>query len=173
MTIDKQKIPLILALAIPVLMIFIVAAFIYIPGIGKKPKINFLYLTGDEYNDNFRYFVSGEKLVKQAKPEDVYQNKMTLMEQKFYFYDVVKNEAEEISFEKASSYNLDTSAKSSDGYEFTFGSSSGGGLFFSVSGDYSNYYLRGYNRSFKLNLKKTSNPFGNYYYNVRFLGWVK
>ena len=178
---DKKSIPLITALAIPFLMIVLIAALIYLPGLNKKPQYNFVYASGDEsysYGYNWRaYTVEGGRLTKQPLPQPnqsmpVPDPKYPVpqpIEPKLYFYDVQKNQAREISFEQAQSLNLDPANVSPDGYEVVQGNGNGGGGFiFGGSGDYQHYFLRGHNRSKQLNLKQVGS-----YYNFRFLGWVK
>ncbi len=172
--INKKNIPLIIALSIPVLMIILVAAFIYLPGIGQKPKVNFVYMTGNDYYYGYgqqEYVVSGGHLVQNPKPvppalsPPIPDNTVP----RFYFYDVAKNTASELTFQQAQSYKLDSSNISSDGYTVAQGNSGGGDfLFGGGSGDYNSWFIKGHNRSVKLNLKLT----GVNYYNFQFLGWV-
>ncbi|MEK7161699.1 MAG: hypothetical protein AAB729_03350, partial [Patescibacteria group bacterium] len=58
--VNKKNIPLIIALCIPVLMVLVLAAVIYLPGLGKKPAHNFIYMTGDNYYNygQSKYLVS-------------------------------------------------------------------------------------------------------------------
>lgn len=169
----KKNITLIVGISIPVLMIMLIAGSIYLPGIFIKPKVNFLYAYGDDYYGREKYSIQNGKLVKrennQYEPPSYYQPPG---ESKLYFYDVTKNESWEISFEDAQNLNLDNSAKSSDGFEVI--SRSGGDGFFPFFGgsssDYNARYLKGHNVSKKLNLQRKG---GSYYYDFRFLGWIK
>lgn len=178
--IDKKSIPLILALAIPVLMIVLVAGFIYFPGLGQKPKYNFLYMTGNNsyYYDYSRqeYQVSGGHLVYSPQPAPAVPNQPNYVkpdnaQPRFYIYDVAKDVATEVTFQQAQSYQLDSSNSSPDGYIIQQGNYGGGDFIFGGGGgDYNSWFIKGHNRSRKLNLKLT----GSYnYYNFQFLGWIE
>lgn len=169
--VNKKNIPLYLALAVPLLMILVVVILVYLPGIGKSPKINFLYATGDQITYDYynRYYVSGNHLNVSQDPVPNYQPSYNKKDVHFYIYDVIKKEASEISFNEAQQLNLDPSNISSDGYVVTNGSNNGGFPFGGPS-DYNSFYIRGHNRSQKLNLKLSGS---NYYSNFRFLGWIK
>ncbi len=174
---NKKNLPLAIALAIPLLMIALVAAFIYLPGIGKKPQYNFLYITGNTYLYTYnkgQYFVSGDKLVHNPAPvQNGLQSSVSStiraedQQSHFYIYNVAQNTATELTFEQTQSYRLDPGNTSPDGYRVERGSS-GGGIFFGGSYDYNSWYIKGHNRSWRLNLKLT----GQDYYNMQFLGWV-
>ena len=172
--INKKNIPLIIALAIPVLMIILVAAFIYMPGFGKKPQYNFLYLTGNNvypYGGQ-QFVVSAGHLVQtlpQTPPPNAPSYTTYVDPIHFYLYDVSSGTATEVSFARAQTYALDPSNTSADGYIIQQGSSDGGGLLFGGTPvDYNSWFIQGHNRSIKLNLKLT----GTYYNNFQFLGWV-
>lgn len=168
----KKNISLILGISIPILMILFVAGSIYLPGIFIRPKFNFLYVTGDDYYCGLRYSVQSGKLVKNdiKKPEnqECYPPRG---EVKLFIHDVLKNESKEVSFEEAQLLSLDSNIKSPDGFEVEYGSSDGGifPFFFGSSIDYNSLYLKGHNVSKKLNIQTG----GSYYYNFRFLGWIK
>lgn len=170
----KKNITLIIGISIPVLMILFVAGSIYIPGLFIKPHVNFLYVSGDDYYyDQGHFTVQKGKLVKkeikQPENQGYYQPRG---ESKLFVHDVAKNESREISFEEAQNLNLDSSVKSSDGFEIVNGSHSDGFFpFFLGSGtDYNSRYLKGHNISKKLNLQLDGR---SYYYGFRLLGWIK
>lgn len=179
--INKKNLPLYIALAVPVLMIILVAAFIYLPGIGQKPKYNFLYVSGNNVYDygynNYGYMVKNSQLIYVPQPASssaYYNNQIQTQEQPhFYLYDTVRNVATELTFDQAKTYNLDPTNTSPDGYTVQQGNgSSGGDLFFgSAPSDYNSWFIKGHNRSTKLKLKTVSSTYN--YYNFRFLGWTK
>ena len=172
---NKKNLPLIIALCIPVLMIILVAGFIYLPGIGKKPTHNFLYITGNDStyeSQGVQYLIRDGYLVKNQLPTTTppaypYPPKISTGDASFYVYDVTKNISFEITFEQARKYKLDPSNKSSDGYVLERGQ--GGDFPFGGSSDYNSWFIKGYNRSVKLNLKLV----GVGYYDFQFLGWVE
>ena len=57
---------LVIALAIPLLMIALIAASIYLPGLfAPPPAFNFLYVTGDDYYGEPTYVVENGVLTKR------------------------------------------------------------------------------------------------------------
>src|SRR5262249_46394988 len=123
--------------------------------------------------DQQQYVVSGGQLVQNPIPNPTTPTppgyvKPDNIEPHFYIYDVTKDTATELTFAQAQSYKLDSSNSSSDGYVIAQGNG-GGDLFFGSSGDYSSWFIKGHNRSRKLNLKLNSSN----YYNFQFLGWVE
>ena len=165
--INKKNIPLYIALAVPVLMILLVAAFIYFPDLGKHPKYNFVYMTGSDvyyYDYGHGYQVNGGRLVSPSLTN------YNQPEPHFYIYDVEKNVATEVTLNQAQNYSLDPTNTSSDGYTVQRGNGGGGDFFFGGGGyDYDSWFIKGHNRAVKLNLKLT----GSTYSNFRFLGWVE
>jgi hypothetical protein len=172
---NKKNLPLYIALAVPVLMIILVAAFIYLPGIGKKPKYNFLYMTGSNVfiygYENGGYQVSGGHLIYNPPAADYnYPSESQIGDVHFYLYDVANNQAKEVTLAEAEGYSLDSSNTSSDGYTIQQGNGgSGDFLFGGGGGDYNSWFIKGHNRAVKLNLKLTGSPYSNF----RFLGWTE
>ncbi len=176
--IEKKNIPLIIALAIPVLMIALVAAFIYLPGIGQKPKYNFLYATGiniyslsSDINGSYNVesgHITYHQPQRQPNPIQPFY-KSDVAEPHFYLYNVTKGTAEELTFDQAKTYSLDPANVSEDGYTVQRGNGGGDFIFGGGGSDYNNWYIKGHNRSTKLNLKSSSLD----YYNFQFLGWIK
>lgn len=172
--INKKNLPLYIALAVPVLMIFLVAGFIYLPSLGKKPAHNFVYASGRGayyygYSQGGYQVVNGRLIYE---PPAIPYNSSINDDIHFYIYDVASNQSREVSVSDAQSYKLDSSIASSDGYVVERGNSGGGGglLFGGVPGDYNSWFIKGHNHSTKLNLKLTG---GDYYSNFRFLGWIE
>jgi len=174
---SKKNLPLLLALAIPVLMVIGVAAAVYLPGLGHQPSYNFIYLSGDGVAyygyGGFDYYVKDGQVVKEERPtnpmnDPYYKDRARNVQ--MYVHDVKNNQSKEISFEEAQKLRLDPSVKSPDGYEVSRGGYNGGGFLFSGGGsDYTHWYIKGYNRSKQLELKQSS---GAYYDNFKFLGWI-
>lgn len=177
MEVIKKNITLVLGISIPILMILFVAGSIYLPGLFIKPHFNFLYVSGDDYYYNYnngqQYSVQNDRLVKNEikQPENPNYNPPRY-EAKLYLYDVTKNESKEISFADAQNLNLDSNIKSPDDFEVVYGSRDDGFFPFFWGGgtDYNARYLKGHNVSKKLNLQLNGS---SYYYNFRFLGWIK
>lgn len=168
----KKNLSLILGISIPILMILFVAGSIYLPGIFIQPHFNFLYVNRDDYYYGQQYAVQNGRLVKNEikQPENGNYNPPR-GEPKLFIHDVVKNESKEVSFEEAQKLDLDSNIKSPDGFEVVYGSRGGAifPFFFYPGTDYNSRYLKGRNVSKKLNIQLSE----SYYYNFRFLGWIK
>lgn len=168
----KKNISLIIGIAIPIFMIFLIAISIYLPSLfAPTPQFNFLYVIEDSYGRGRQYGVENGALVKY---EVKYPENYTPRAPRLFMYDVSKNTDQEVSFGEAQQLKLDVSAKSPDGYEVVYGSREYGFFPFFFSGGY-NYkalYLKGHNTSKKLELQSSDD--GRYYYrNRRFLGWIR
>lgn len=188
---QQSKIPLIFALAIPFIMVVLIALSIYVPRLfATPPQYDFLYVINDSempytviegkfyYSPIYR--VENGKLVQRLtpypesspdfpKPVPVYPQ----TEPKLYFHDVGENKSREMTFAKAQELSLDPSIMSPDGFEVRedYGAEGVFPLFFGSSREYGARYLVGDYYSEKLNLVK-SNTDRYYPYNLRFLGWV-
>jgi hypothetical protein len=130
-------------------------------------------LTGDDYYSygQSKYLVTDGYLRENPSatttPPPYY--KPVVSEPRIFLYDVKNNSASEITFAQASKYRLDPSQTSVDGYKVERGNSNGDFLFGSGSSDYNNWFIKGHNRSTKLNLKLNSTN----YYSMQFLGWIE
>lgn len=169
----KRNISLIIGIAIPLIMIALVAASIYLPQLfAPPPKFNFLYVTDDDYYQGRQYAVENGRLTRR---EIKYPEHYTPGVSRLFVHDVSANQSKEVSFEEAQKLQLDAAIKAPDGYEVAYGNRDYGvfPLFFSGGGDYDAMYLKGHNASRKLNLQLPSD--GRYYYRdrARFLGWLR
>ncbi|PIW67536.1 MAG: hypothetical protein CO036_02520 [Candidatus Omnitrophica bacterium CG_4_9_14_0_2_um_filter_43_12] len=169
---SKKNISLIIGIAIPIFMIFLIAISIYLPSLfAPAPQFNFLYVTEDSYGQNRQYGVENGVLVKY---EVKYPEHYTPRAARLFIHDVSRNTNQEVSFEEAQKLKLDANVKSPDGYEVVYGSSGYGffPFFFSGGYNYNTMYLKGHNASKKLELESSND--GRYYYrNRRFLGWIR
>ena len=168
---NKDKIPLILALSIPILMVLFLALSIYWPTWGVHPKTNFLYCSGDTYVCS-KFIVKDNKLTEQeVKYPDYYKIRQ---DAKLFIYDVVKDSSKEISYEQAKELILNSNLRSPDDFEIVSDSSGGYGVFpfFYSSYSYGQKYLRRGNFSRKLQINARSNY--AYYddYQFNFIGWI-
>ncbi|MFA5362601.1 MAG: hypothetical protein WC335_05060 [Candidatus Omnitrophota bacterium] len=168
---SKKNISLLIGIAIPILMIVLIALSIYLPSFfAPAPQFNFLYVTEDNYGQNFQFGVENGVLVKR---EVKYPEHYIPKESRLFIHDVIKNTDREITFEDARKLKLDSRLKSPDGYEVVYGSTDYGFFPFFYGGhDYNAMYLKGHNTSKKLDLQASTD--GRYYYrNRRFLGWIR
>lgn len=179
--INKKNLPLILGLAIPIVMIGVVVATIYIPRMYSNPQYDFLYANAnyDPYcvQSNVQYFVENGVLKKKTVtnpnaplpvngPDRIYCAKFTQSEQLF-LHDIQTNTSTEIAFEDAQKLKLEPTPVSPDGFEIV--QAQGGNFPFGSVSDYNARYLTGHGLSKKLQLRTT----GDYYFGFNFLGWVK
>jgi len=161
---SKKNISLIIGIAIPIFMIFLIIVSIYLPSLfAPAPRFDFLYVTGDNC---CQYVVENGKLTTREVEHPEYCTGVI----RLFVYDVSTDEDRKVSFEEAQKLKLDDSVKSPDGYEVVYGEYGLFSLFFPDSRDYNAMYLRGHNACKKLNPRFLSK--GRYYRNCRFLGWI-
>jgi hypothetical protein len=166
----KQNISLIIGISIPILMIVLVTASIYLPGIFVQPQTNFLYYSKSwKIANSIDYQVKNGKIVETISYSDNSKDTNAAFKPTIFLHDVVENKSKEISYQDAHKLNLDTSNESPDGFEVVYGSSNDGFLFFGPGRDYSTRYLQNNNFSKKLNLKLDNNSHSAF----TFIGWIK
>lgn len=173
----KENLALIAALAVPVVMIVLVALTIYVPRTWAKPQYDFIYTT--EYNYYYRFSVIDGKLnvtesfdpsAPQAAPYPYPapvpgKDLPPQPKPKIYLHHTDTDSNEEITLEKAQVLNLSGDTKSPDGYQVNRGDSSGS--FFGSSG-YNTFYITGHHLSQKVNLATS-----DYGYDFHLIGWIK
>ncbi len=168
---NKEKIPLFIALSIPILMVLFLAASIYLPALGVQPKTNFLYSQGDEYSRT-KYYVQDNHLLQRAVeyPEHFRAKK----EVRIFIYDVHKRESREIPYEQAQSLVLDSRVKSPDGFEVITDHSGGYDMFpfFYSRLNYGEKYLKKGNYSRKLEINQEDSSRYYYGHGFNFIGWI-
>ncbi len=167
---NKENIPLIIGIALPLLMIVFVAASIYVPRwFTDPPQYDFLYSNADYYRLDYDYEVVDGRLIKiySATDRDISESDLLIIEEEavFYLHDLSENESEKISFDLASDLILDDSKESPDGYKIERGS--GGGMF--GNNNYNKLYIKGNGSSRKLDLERGT---GYRYYDFNFIGWI-
>ena len=163
---------LLLFLLIPVTIIGLMAALLWLPRLLAHPRYDFIYSMCSTYRCNMQYSTEDGSIA--SMPADAssikYEDTSESTPDLFYF-DVETGGSKQISEAKARTYKLSTSTVSPDGYRLVQGGSRGGFLFWGGAGDYE-WYLRS-------GLKKKPVVLGNglaTYYNgenVTFLGWVE
>ncbi len=169
----KDNVSLIIGISIPILMIVLVAASIYLPAIfSPQPQFNFLYVTNDDYYKGRQYVIENGKLVKR---EVKYPERYTPGIARLLVHNVVANASKEISFEEIQQLSLDPNSKSPDGWEVVYGNRDDSifSPFSSGRRDYNSMYLRGHNTSKKLNLQIPTDSRYYYRHRARFLGWIR
>lgn len=156
----KKNISLIIGISLPVLLILIIAASIYIPTIFMKPKFSFLYVTGSTYSTYGKFYVV-DGILQEKTPEDD-QEKIRFEKIELFKYDVGSKESYEITFQDAARLSLKASNNSPD--DFTIERRRAGNSFFSYSGSGYDLYLRKGSFSKRLKVKGDSYK--------EFLAWI-
>jgi hypothetical protein len=165
----KENIPLIIGLCIPILMIIIIAASIYVPTFfAPEPAYDFIYATWQHNYPSHNYYVSDGKIVQDNSPPPYENYKGNLSSVKLYVYNINNGQSQEISFEEAKKYKLDANDTSPDGFKITHGSYDYDPFFFG-SRNYGTIYIKGHHISKKLNIKDRPNY---YWRNFDFIGWI-
>lgn len=172
----RKNLSLFIGISLPIIMIAIVAASVYLPRLwASPPQVNFLYSMADSYDVYGEYYSVESGILKKQEtadknsPTDPAIPKPIITKSRLYLHDVVTNKSREVTFAEAQKFQLDYSIVSLDGFEIVHGNSGGGFfLFGSSQSDYNSRFLRGHGISIKMNL--ISSP--EYSYSFRFLGWV-
>jgi len=168
----RKNLPLILAIALPILLIIVVALSVTLPSLFIKPQFNFLYASSNNYASYRVFSVVDGKLtrveIKQPIKDAYYEPQVV---PQLYLHDVATNSSRQVTFAQAQEFVLDSSPKSPDGFEVVNGSRGEGvmPMMFWSGSDYGVKYIKGNNGSKKLNLQISSDN----YYSFEFLGWVK
>lgn len=184
----KQNLTLVLAFALPILLIVGVALSTYLPSLFLSTNYNFIYTActdGTNYNyydcNNYlqsRYVVVDGKLVENnVSPAqdsdmdgilDINENYKT----RIFLHDTQANASREITLEEARGLSLNSLLTSPDGVSVSGDYSHGGNFIFLFDGGSSyGYYLMKGNSKSRLNLINNDD---RYYYqdNFQFIGWV-
>ena len=175
----KDNLLLYIAIGAPILLIAVVAASIYLPNIGHKPKYNFVFSESYYYSGSAFMLDSNGKVQKNTNttniikppinPDGTFTN---FPDPQLYLYDVQNNSAAELRLADAQKLQLNSSKESPDGFHVDYGSKNSGSilpLFFSTT-DYSNRYLLGHGSQRKLNLPNLQTQY--YQPEFEFIGWI-
>jgi len=194
----KENLPIVIGLAIPVVMVLVIAGVIYGESAFSSipaPTQNFVYALGDSVvgasvygyapsvpsnpcTKEYYRVASGtlKKYPIDLKDIDTQYCKDVLADQKeplFFLHDVNSNTSTRLTYEEASALTLDNTPKSKDGYEYTQNINRGDigilGVFGGGNYDYNARYLKNDSRYEKMNLQI---PTETYYGPDVFLGWV-
>lgn len=179
---NKEKLPIIVGLALPIFFIVFVAVWISFRTSSVQPEHSFIYAISDEtspakYGVLFEnnYAVENGKIILKpvtfSKDEILNYDMCEAMD--LYFYDVKNNVNRKIPLDEAQKYVIDNSNSSVDGYSvaYEYGNS---GIFeiFGNNNENSGYFITKIDGGAK---KKLNISLGNNYWNndFRFIGWIK
>ena len=174
----KKNFAVLLAFALPILLILVVALTTYLPSLFISTNYDFIYIScNDSSSSYYSYNCNGyvqKRLYSVVDDKFVVNEKYTA---RIFLHDTKKNENKEISLLDVQKLKLSGLLTSPDGVTVSSGYSPTGGCgeFFIFGGcggssSYGYYLAKGRSRS-KLNLINNSD---SYYYNnnFQFLGWV-
>lgn len=183
----RKNLLILLAFALPVVLVIIVALGTYLPSASLSTAYNFVYSSCtdgeerypyqcDDYLRNLYLVVDGRLVVGEISPTqdsdrdgvpDVNEN----YNARIFLHDTQKNESREIALEEALTLELSGLLTSPDGVTLSSSYDRGPGFFLFDSGSsYGHYLTKGRAKS-RLNLINSDDQ---YYYrdNFRFLGWT-
>ncbi|HEY5600980.1 MAG TPA: hypothetical protein VIK81_02715 [Patescibacteria group bacterium] len=160
----KEKLPLIVGIVLPLLLILYVAVTAYLPSLFVKPKYNFVYAS-DSYYD-FDISVIDGRVNIQPRYTDYANRTYAPKQPTLFLYDVTSDKSKQLSLPQAQGHILDSSNKSPDG--FTVGRQD------SDSYSYFPFFFGGsYNRGTYLMGKGLNRKITDQnYYNFKFIGWI-
>lgn len=159
----KEKLPLIVGIGLPLLLILYVAVSAYLPSLFVKPKYNFVYTTDSYYDYNIN--VIDGRINIEPRYTDYGTRTYRPKQPTLFLYDVTDDKSKQISLVQAQTYTLDPSSKSPDG--FTVGRSESGSYSFFP------FFFGGYDRGTYLMGKGLRRKISEQdYYNFKFVGWV-
>lgn len=163
----KSKIPLLLGIGIPLLLIVLVFVVDYLlPEVFVKPAYDFVYAAG--YGKTYVEIKEGTVYIPPCPYEETELRSCAVYpDVDFYLYDIEEEENIPVSLGEVNSYNLDVSEKSPDGYSILEARGEGGFFpFFWSSGERNTFLLqKGRFLAKQINLKGE-------YYDFKFIGWV-
>ena len=184
----KKNFAIVLAFALPILLILGLAVYAYLPGVFLTTQYDFLYATCGDTVKNYPYncqnymnglykVVNGTIVVQPVNPtQDLDKNGLPDATENYpiriFFHDTLKNESREITLADAQVFSLSGLLTSPDGVSVSDGYSRGSDFFiFGGGSSYYGYYLSKGRRQHRLHL---INDNDHYYYNnnFKFLGWV-
>ena len=185
----KKNFTILLAFALPIVLIVIVALSAYLPSLFISTKYNFVYILSctesvDRYLyrcENYlqeRYSIVDDKLVVNLiDPERVSdENRVPTNKENYttriFLHDNESNESREITLKEAQTLTLNSLLTSPDGITISSNYHRGSDFFFIFNGSssYGYYLTKGKSKS-KLNLINNGD---RYYYqnNFKFIGWI-
>ncbi len=176
----RKNLSLIAAVAIPVVLLALVAIIVYFRQGTLEPTQDFLYSSMN--NSRYVYQQGGYTVDANGKltkfdpfvnyPKDPVATRPdmqygTTTYPDLYVYDVQTDTVRQVTFEEASALSLDSAFRSIDGYQVQTGDSSGLIPLFGGA-DYRNRYIVKGSTGKRLDLPQTSE-----YYDFQFIGWIR
>lgn len=183
----KNNFILILAFALPIILIIVVALGSYLPSLFISTNYNFVYTSCTDGRSYYyqcngymqkRYSVIDNKIVvNEIDPTlDLDKNGVPdakdLISERIFLHDTKKNESREITLEETQALSLNNLLTSPDGVTVSSNYARGGDFFpFGGGASSFGYYLTKGNSRSKLNLINTTDQYYSQN-NFHFVGWV-
>lgn len=164
---------LLLLVAIPLGMLIIVAAYIYLPQTLAKPNYDFVFAAcNSSYCDDSYGIDQSGKITHTVHGTGNEHSQYYDDTTRLYRYDVQTNSVSPIVLDDIHTYHLDSSSRSPDGYTLEHKNAGSSGFLLFYSREEGGWYLKnGWYR------KPVQLPVGGYYYstdeNIQFIGWIK
>lgn len=182
---QSSKISLIIGLALPALMVAVIAGLVFLPGASINPTVDFIYVVGPypSYTTwNGETLTQHDLSITEGTLRDTATNYVNsdryippLQEKaavpRFFIHRTATDTNEAIDIEKIRTLELSPNRKSPDGFTLTFGKQSYGvfPFFFDNTSDREHAYLSTERASKEITLiSDTSINF----YEFRLIGWV-
>jgi len=169
----KENIPLYIGLALPIILIIIIAAVIYIPRFLVDPQYDFIYFE-ENWNSRFsttectEYEISEGRFKRIGEIEEHLQETCYSDGALFYIYDVSEKESREISIDEVESLEIAKGYTSPDGFIF-LRKYSNMGIFEIFGGTHEvKWYLEKDGVRLPLNLEEKV----SLYSEPQFIGWI-
>ena len=157
---NKHLKDILLLFSVPIGIVFIIVALIYVPRLFANPTYDFVYCTGYTCDNTYSVDSSGKiKNLKDTTYRDSYDT------YSLRYYDMERDTSRPISFEDAQSYQLDASTKSPDDYTLERHSQDGGPFAFSYQ---ENWSLKNGMVSKPVTLNSNQDSYAS----SSFIGWV-
>ena len=151
-----------LLIAVPLVLLGILAAILYLPRLSVRPDYDFIYSRCSEYQCSTRYIVENGTVAERT---DTTWSSSRSVPSQLYYYDVGANESRALTYDEAARYNLAAGSHSPDGYTVKRQSRSSGFLF---GGGYDSQWVIGKNQAWRpIAIDDTMHE------DVVILGWVK
>lgn len=163
-----KKIQIIMGIGVPLFLVVAILISLYVPQFLQKPQYDFVYLVGDQYYDSFS--VKNNHIIKNPPPSEAEMKiYVGYKEPRFFKYDIITGQRQEISFEEVGKFYLSDELRSPDGFEVGQGEYSHGFFpFYYDSRSNTALYINGHGYSKKL----FEYSYADYKNIPRFFAWI-
>ncbi len=158
-------------MSIPAGIILLVILLLVVPSLFAQPAYDFLYTHCPTYDCYNNFVIGGDGRIKAADTPTSINSNDSQTRTELYYHDTHQNSSRRIEFAEASSYHLNPSTLSRDGYSLSSGGASDSGfLFWGYSDDYTWHLKKGsLQKSKSLNLGLNGYDSSS----IKLVGWVE